>query len=97
MINFLIERDYTKITPSTVRVYVGQSVELSCSSFNGVIWFHEDTKFEPIHKSDPLYIDNVTLKDHGEYYCYGEYSRKKHFLAKATVIVLGKPSSVLFR
>ena len=93
-LNISAANDSTKIFPAANSADVGGQATFFCQS-DDVKWYYERKKTNPM--STPLslvnkyQIEDVVIKDSGNYFCYGKYpENSKHFLAKATLTVYGK-------
>ena len=78
------------VFPIQTKIIMYKSMKLQCDT-DHPYWFFKTPMGQSIYSlEDVIILDNVTLKDNGDYYCYGSYrDREGHFLAKATVKVYG--------
>ena len=93
-LNIAAANDSTKIFPAANSADVGGQATFFCQS-DDVKWYYEKRNINPMSTPISLLsnyqIDDVIIKDFGNYFCYGKYPEKsKHFLAKATLRIYGK-------
>lgn len=94
-----IDEDNSRLTPETQMANIGESVTFTCKSYGFTRWFvyvpyysiHEEGVVPKVSLSNKYIINNISLQDGGQYYCFGSYERaSKHFVAEATLDVHGK-------
>ena len=87
-------KNNSRITPSSLRIDIGNDVTFSCNTWDPPKWYHNTFKTEPMVSgglTNELVLNNLHSQNGGDYYCYGSYHEDSHFfLAKATLKVYSK-------
>jgi len=92
MYGFIVERDQL-IIPKVAIEKIGSHVRLKCNhtvNTTTILWFYNTMNDNGLLETNTTSIifKNLSYKDFGTYYCYGEHSSGP-FLAKSTLYMKG--------
>ncbi len=88
-LSYFSARTYKLIEPATKTLYSGNNAQIECNSWTMTVWFRKNLK-TPISFLKILSLSNVTKRDSGTYYCFGDYvNEARYFIDSVEVFVLG--------
>ncbi len=82
------------VQPKSYKVYAGESVKFFCPKGSQILWFHESSHrhpvSHPINAGSTLSINSVSIRDSGNYFCYGhDFDTNRFFISESKLKVLG--------
>ena len=93
---FVSVKDNSKLRPKLFKKRIGVTVSFKCSSTKDTKWFFFQSHYllentQKLDNDNTIVINNIILNNSGLYNCYGyDESLKRHFVATAEVIPIGK-------